>query len=140
MKLLYLFGFLIICSFSSLAQNKFITVGSGGGFTGAVTTYKITPQGKVLKGKGIGEIKFTECGKIKRSVAKKMFTSASGLMPANNSFNHPGNLYYFLKYTEDGKEQIITWGDAEHPVPDEIKKLYEEIQARINAIRFKPLK
>lgn len=140
MKFLYFFGFLIICSFSSLAQNKFITVGSGGGFTGAVTTYKITREGKVYKGKGVGEIKFTECGKIKRSAAKKMFTSASGLMPANNSFNHPGNLYYFLKYTQDGKEQTITWGDADHPVADEVRKLYEEIHASVNAIRYKPLK
>lgn len=140
MKLLYVFCLLVICSFSSRAQNDFITVGSGGGYTGAVTTYKITPQGKVFKGKGVGEIKFTECGKIKRSAAKKMFASISGLIPADNSFNHPGNLYYFLKYKQDAKEQTITWGDAAHPVPEGVKKLFDEIQASVNAIRYKPLK
>ena len=140
MKLACLLGLAVICSFSAIAQEKFVSVGSGGGFTGTVTMYKITPAGKVFKGSGVGDIKFTECSKIKKSKAKKFISSGADQTRSTTSFSHPGNLYYFLKYTEDGKEQTITWGDADHPVPDDVKKLYEEIQSSVNALRYKLIK
>jgi len=128
----------LISAFSATAQDKFITVGSGGGFAGTVTRYKITPAGEVFRGKGLGEIKYTECGKMKKAAVKKWIASVEEKTTA--TFNHPGNLYYFITYTEKGREQTITWGAADHPVPDEIKKLYEEINSRVHAIRYKPVK
>ncbi|HEY3406106.1 MAG TPA: hypothetical protein VGK59_22120 [Ohtaekwangia sp.] len=140
MKLAGLIGLFLICTYNGIAQEKFISVGSGGGFAGTVTTYKIIPNGKVFKGSGLGDIKFTECGKIKKSAAKKFVSAVADQTRLNTSFSHPGNLYYFIRYTENGKEQTITWGDADHPVPADVKKLYEEIQASVTVIRYKPVK
>ncbi len=141
MKLSY--TLLILSFFLSVvsnAQEKNITIGSGGGFAGTSTVYKITSSGKVFKGKGIGEIKYTECSKIKKAHALKYIQSVAEQTQSNEQFNHPGNLYYFFGYNENSKDRKVTWGDAEHPIPESIQKLYQEINTAISALRFKPIK
>ena len=59
---------------------------------------------------------------------------------AATSFNHPGNLFYFISYTEGNNVRTIKWGDAEHPIQEDVKKLYEETLASVNGISFKPIK
>lgn len=139
MKHLYLL--ITVCiSFCAGAQSKFVSIGSGGGFAGTVTAFKITPDGKVFKGKGVGDITFTECSKLKKSKAKRIVAKAGDQAPSSSSFHHPGNLYYYITYTGNGKEQTVTWGDADHPVPEHIKKLYDEIQTSVSALKYKPVK
>ena len=89
-----LFFFLIFST--AFAQDKFITIGSGGGFTGTTTVFKITPGGLIFKGEGLGDIKFSECGKIKKSKAKEILTTVSDAMSSKTSSSHPGNLFYFI--------------------------------------------
>ena len=132
---------LITFIFSSTiaAQDKFITIGSGGGFAGTTTVYKVTPKGKVFKGAGIGDVEFSHCGKIKKSEAKQIMKRVADQV-TESSFNHPGNLFYFISYTEDNNERTFKWGDADHPIPTDVKKLYEEVLASVNGVRFKPIK
>lgn len=141
MRTIYLF---ILASFAftlhGFAQDNFVSVGSGGGFAGTATVYKITSKGEVFKGNGVGDIKFTLCGKIKKASAKKIISDVTDGARSIPPFSHPGNIYYFLAYTENGKEQTITWGDADHPVPERIKNLYEEIQTSVSAVNYKPIK
>lgn len=134
--LLYLTLFLCLVS---CAQDKFITVGSGGGFSGTATAYKVTAAGKIFKGNSIGEIKYTESAKIKKATAKKCIQRVSEQTQSNSQFNHPGNLYYFIGYTDNAGEQKVTWGDAQYPVPESIQKLYQEINTTIGSARFKPI-
>lgn len=141
MKRAYLFVLAVfISACSSLAQDKFISVGSGGGFAGTATVYKVTPKGEVFKGNGVGDIKFTLCGKIKKTRAKEIIAKVTDQARAASPFSHPGNLYYFIASTENGNEQTITWGDADHPVPEDVKKLYDEVQASVTTLKFKPIK
>jgi hypothetical protein len=134
---------LFIFFFSSTAvsaQEKYLAIGSGGGVTGSATVYKILPGGKVYKGNGLGEIKYTECSKIKKSRAKKIFSQASQLVKATEEFNHPGNMYYFVTLSEGDKPQRITWGETGHPVNEGLKNLYTEIQTTVSALKYKPVK
>jgi hypothetical protein len=138
---IYLFTLItFIFSFTAAAQDTFITLGSGGGFTGNTTTYKVTPKGEVFKGTGIGDVQFSLCGKIKKSKAKQMMTQVADQVSATTSFNHPGNLFYFISYTEDNNVRTIKWGDAEHPIQADVKKLYDEVLASVNGVSFKPIK
>ena len=129
------FGFIA----GARAQDTFVSLGSGGGFAGTATVYKLTPNGLVFKGSGIGDIKFDLCGKIKKGKAKKFIARVNDHARAVSQFNYPGNLYYFITYSEKETQQTITWGDADHPVPDEIKKLYEEIYASVSKIQYRPI-
>ena len=141
MKHHYLLAILLISySFASPAQQNSMLIGSGGGLTGMATVYKITPDGKVLKGKGIGEIKYTECAKMKKAHALNYLQSVSEQTEATPKFDHPGNLYFFIGYAENNSERKVTWGDMGNPVPESIQKLYQEINTTLNSIRFKPIK
>jgi hypothetical protein len=125
---------------SSCAQEKFILVGTGGGLTGSVTVYKITSKGKVFKGQGTTEIKYSERGKIKKALAKKFIQRVADQTTVTPAFNHPGNMYSFISKVEEGTEKKITWGDIGHPAPEQVSKLYQEIMASVGAIRYKPIK
>jgi len=135
---LFLFTFFVLI-FSASAQDTFVSIGSGGGFAGTATVYKVTPKGLIFKGEGIGDIKFTLCGKIKKARAKQIISQVTDQARATTEFQHPGNLYYFIGYTENEKQQTITWGDADHPVSDEIEKLYEDVHATVRAINYRPI-
>ncbi len=63
---LFLFAFFSLIT-GATAQDTFVSLGSGGGFAGTVTVYKVTPNGLVFKGSGIGDVKFDLCGKIKKA-------------------------------------------------------------------------
>lgn len=115
-----------------------ILLGSGGGVTGVATVYQITPKGEVFKGKGVGVVKYTECAKIRRAKAKKMIAKVAAAVSSIN-FDHPGNLYYFLTLKENDGEKKITWGDADHKVPDNVKLLFDEAQASVAELKYKPI-
>jgi hypothetical protein len=135
----FLFGlFFCLVIHASYAQEKYLLISSGGGVVGTATVYKIHPDGKVLKGKGLGEIKYTEAGKLKKCATKKYFKRAKAAVKSNPEFNHPGNMYSSIAVVEEGKENKITWGDADHAASEDIKKLYEKINTRLSRLTFTP--
>ena len=140
---LYATFFVIVILFLSQearAQDQVVVIGSGGGFSGAVTAYKITSKGEVLKGSGVVEIKYTECAKIKKSTAKKIIDNTSREALLVKEFNHPGNMYSFLSI-ENGKEQTrLTWGDNNTPAPEKIRQLHADILKTVGSLRYKPIK
>ncbi len=135
---LFLFAFFSLIT-GATAQDTFVSLGSGGGFAGTVTVYKVTPNGLVFKGSGIGDVKFDLCGKIKKAHAKKIIARVNDQAHAVTQFSHPGNLYYFITYSDKEVQETITWGDSDHPVPDQIKKLYDDIHAHVSEIKYRPI-
>jgi hypothetical protein len=132
---------LLSCLFSVIVQFAFsqeclVVIASGGGITGLATVYQISPDGKVLKGKGLGEINYVEQSNLKKSVARKYYRKTRKLVETSPEFNHPGNIYYSLAAKENGKEIRMTWGDSQHTVPQEAKNLYEEISKVLNGLTF----
>ena len=66
-------GLFLSCLVSvGYAQESYLLVSSGGGVTGTATVYKITRDGKVMKGQGLGEIAYTEESKLKKMRHKKI--------------------------------------------------------------------
>jgi hypothetical protein len=120
-------------------QGDALIAGSGGGFTGMVTVYKIFADGKVYKGKGVAEIQYTECAKIRKTKAKKLMHRATQTMKDVAEFNAPGNQYYFLTTVLQGKETKATWGAADRPAPAPLKDLYQEVQAMAAGLTYHPM-
>ena len=118
------------------AQDCILVVSSGGGIAGSATVYKISMDGKVLKGKGLGKMNFDEQSKLKKSVARTYYRKAKIAVGKGSVFNHPGNIYYTIAILENGKESKIIWGDLQYPVPDQPKSLYQEITTVLNALTF----
>lgn len=131
----------LLFSHEARAQDQVVIVGSGGGFTGATTAYKITSKGEVLKGSGVAEIKYTECAKIKKSKAKKIIDEASREALLIKEFNHPGNMYSFLSIEKEKEEQTrLTWGDKNTPAPEKIRQLHADIMKTVGSLRYKTIK
>lgn len=138
MKLLFMSLFLVLAFHACGAQERYLLVSNGGGVAGTATVYKISSDGKVLKGKGLGEINYSEESKLKKCAARKYFKRAEKLMASSPDFNHPGNVYSSITLYEQGKENRIAWGDAEHAAPEDAKKLYQKISTRLTTLTFTP--
>ena len=121
------------------AQDTALIIGSGGGVVGTATVYKITPDGKVLKGGGMDTYTYSAGSKVKKSIAKKLFRTSNKLGLESLQFNHPGNLYYFLTTTSQSGSNTVTWGDNAHATPDDIKAFYADVMKRIKSLSFRPL-
>jgi hypothetical protein len=140
MKLFSLIAFLCLLCLHAQGQDKpSVLIGNGGGVTGMATVYHITPSGEVFKGKGIGEIKYTECGKIKRAKAKTLISKVTSAV-SSSTVNNPGNIYYFLALKENDGEKKITWGGTEQKVSSDIQTLFDEIQSVVAELKYKPIK
>lgn len=138
MKFLFIGLFFLVCIEESHAQENYLLVTSGGGVTGIATVYKIGADGKVMKGKGLGEINYTDEAKLNKCTTKKYFKRTKALMKSSPDFNHPGNLYSSITLYDQGKESKVTWGDAAHTTPDDAKKLYQKINAKLTRLTFTP--
>lgn len=129
------FTFLIL---GARAQDKYLLVSAGGGFSGSAVVYKIQEDGIVLKGKGIGEVTYDEAGKLRKGATKKFFRKTRSLLSGHPEFNHPGNIYSSILLFENGSEKKITWGDAATPAPENATKLYQKINGCLKKLTFNP--
>jgi hypothetical protein len=139
MKNILIFFLFSLTTIMTQAQDRPIVVGTGGGITGAVTAFKITPGGEVFKGKGLVDIVYTECAGIKKSLARRLIKKVDELVKSSGGFNHPGNVYYFIGVSEDPAARI-TWGDPGKSPPPDVQETYTEIIAAVSKLRYKPLK
>lgn len=131
--LFYLLSVITHCAYS---QECFLIVRSGGGITGMATVYQIDPDGQVLKGRGLGQINYSEKSTIQKSLARKFYRKTRKLVEKSPAFDHPGNIYYSLAARENGNEVKMTWGAIEYPAPEQAKKLYDEITKILTGLTF----
>lgn len=107
-----------------------ITFGKGGGFTGAVTEYTLLENGQLFKKDGVGK-EMLEIKSTKRKMAKKVFQQMNELKLMEKNFNHPGNIYYFIRCKANGQENYLSWGASDHQPDDQLKSFYEKLNTLI---------
>jgi len=120
------------------AQETYLLIRKGGGVTGISDVYKIDLDGKVQKGKGLGEIRYTEESKLRKCRTKKYFRKVKTLLASYPNFNHPGNLYSSIAFYDQSTERTITWGDPQKDVPDDATDLYQRISTALSKLKFTP--
>lgn len=137
MRFILLIIFIISANFSVAAQETYILFGKGGGFTGKTNVYKVFPNGKIQKGSGLLEIKYSQCSKIRKSAARKLFSGIDNLK--TEPFSHPGNMYYFITVFDGAKETKYTWGANDFSAPEEILSIYNKADSLFVLANFKPI-
>ena len=129
-----LFPFLYGCTSQGVLheyQGTIIAYGTGGGMSGKFSDYRLSTD---------GTLKFTEIitgkkailPKVKKSDVKDIYTQLKEINFQSISFNHPGDVYYFLKQSDAQSEHKVVWGDTENPVPQEVQKLYDLLVSSMN--------
>jgi len=107
------------------SNGRLLIFGNGGGFTGIYTTYELYEDGNVfilLPDNTLKPLK-----KLRKRLARELFSQADKLKIAQPMFNHPGNMTWFIKIQANGIITEYKWGDANHSVPNEIKDLYDQL-------------
>ena len=109
----------------SLPEDRLL-FGEGGGFAGIETTYTLLENGQVFKfdSKAPAPV---EIGGTKKKAANRLFETAESLGLLTLEFKHPGNIYQFIEFQDDGKKSRVVWGDKEHPVDPKIADLYQQL-------------
>lgn len=112
----------------SAYNGRQILFGSGGGFTGAVTTYALLESGHVYRRDGMLDSGiFQVINNAGKGRAKSMFNRAGKLRLEDVDRNHPGNIYYFLELPFTGSKTRVVWGDPAHPAPSVVQTLYDDL-------------
>jgi hypothetical protein len=103
-----------------------IIIGSGGGITGKTNEYIINNEGVIVFKQGgkedtAGFRKITK--KQLKDIAKK--ADANGFKTTN--LNEPGNFYYYIECTENGKSHRVTWSKNKSDANPKMQELYDFI-------------
>jgi len=109
--------------------DKQLRWGSGGGFVGKENMFTLLENGQIFKSEP--NDKMTELEKTKAGKAKKLFELAQTLDLSKIDFQHPSNIYSFLEYQEGDMVKRITWGDPKFPVNEQVKGLFDQLNALV---------
>src|SRR4051812_36972654 len=107
----FLFSFLFIShsSFLFAQQVDSVKMGTGGGFTGQATVYKIVGK-KIGRAQGIPPVSYTQMAKLSCKESKQVKRGAQSL-ENEPLFDHPFNTYKWIEIFYDGKSTKYQWGD-----------------------------
>lgn len=107
-------------------SGRLIVFGSGGGVTGAVSTYELYENGSLY-----------ENSSLNLDISQKKLSAVKGIKEIQNQFealkiddinlNAPGNIYFFVGYEKDGKTHRCTWGANDVIAPENLKLFYENL-------------
>lgn len=114
---------------------QYLRFGSGGGFSGELTTWTLLPNGQLFKSVGL-DGPMVEWKQHARREGRKAFQEAETLRLLDRSpFSHPGNVYRFVEWADGERKQRITWGSREHAVDSAVEALYGRLTALTRAPR-----
>ena len=112
-----------------------IIFGSGGGFSGLLIEYILLENGQLFK-KTSADKKIMEGKAISSQQTKQVFNNYSFLKIGNAKHNHPGNLYYFIRYKRKDKGHEVVWGDNTYPMDPQIKVYYQILTKLVQGKEF----
>ncbi len=96
----------------SAYSGDMMIVGSGGGFTGAYSTYYILDDGAIYR-QNMQDTVFVKIGELSKKVVKHQFRMYDDMKLGELELNDPGNRYHYLTYRDKSKnEHKIQWGKS----------------------------
>ena len=114
----------------SLPEDRLL-FGNGGGFAGIETTYTLLENGQLFKFDSKAPAPMEISGK-KKKAANRLFETAELLGLLTLNFQHPGNIYQFIEFQNDGKKSRVVWGDKDHAIDPKITDLYQQLTEILN--------
>ncbi|WP_460978438.1 FAD-binding oxidoreductase [Spirosoma knui] len=101
-----------------------VMVGSGGGFTGASTTYYLLDNGQLF-GRRSSDSLYTSLGRQTATATKRVFTTVEKTCKIKTTkFNKPGNLYTFVQWRKGKETYRVAWGAPGTTVPERYPTFY----------------
>ena len=109
----------------TIPKNAELSFGSSGGFANARDEYVFGLDGKLYRRKNTTPKKIlVEIGDKK---ANSLLHEALELGIDKLDSKHPGNMTYFIRYSDGNKTNEVNWGDPNNSPPGDIKDFYEKL-------------
>ncbi len=111
-----------------LTDRDTITVGSGGGITGAYSGYRLDGDGAVYAwtrmpgGADSTRFLFTLSPDTTRMVFRRLDTMEFDTI----EFSHPGNITYYVERRVDSTSHTVRWSRGDDRVPEPVRTFYNE--------------
>ena len=114
-----------VVSMPATYQGRRLSVGSGGGFSGAVTTYFLLDNGRLFQ-----QIDPDTTAKFVRQLTRKTTTRLFSTLETRcrirtTRFSHPGNTYQFIGWQRGASKNTVTWGADGHTPPAGYDAFYQ---------------
>ena len=116
----------LLLSLAATPDTSEIEFGSGGGFSGAITTYVLNDKGELFKLNAFRQEREL-LKKIDLGLTKSFFQRIKDEGFLDLKVNKPGNTYKFLKLRLDGTSHDLVWvGKSENK---NLNLFYTDLQA-----------
>jgi hypothetical protein len=115
---------------AAYAKDK-VYFGSGGGITGAVTTYCLLKNGHLYEQKW-RDTSFSHLRRVPRKQVAALFEQIEGLSESDRSLQAPGNIYSFIELPGGEAPQRISWGSPGGKASEAVEKLYADLMATLS--------
>lgn len=109
-------------------EKSQIRFGSGGGFTGAVTTYALLESGKIYEHQSMGVDTFTLLLQMPKAETKALFEEVIDTGLDTTEYTTYGNFYYFLEWKTEADSNRISWGQDDMKVDSSWIQLYTKLK------------
>lgn len=115
-----------------IERNGLLTIGSGGGFTGAVTQYSIDENGKITRVETYTNDTI-EIPPFSTTEMLTMYEQIDSLQLLKVNFSKPGNLYYFIQLNTEDLRHRIAFGHHKQKIDPAIDLFYKNTMQLIRA-------
>lgn len=105
--------------------GRSVILGSGGGFSGMETEYRLLDNGQLYQ-RAIPNEPYKLLKAKSKKKAEKWIASFDSLSALHTSFNNPGNMYKFVVFKKDTSENRVVWGLANQLPDEKITQFYQD--------------
>lgn len=111
-------------------SEHYLRFGSGGGFTGASTSYTLMENGQFFQHESLRDTTLI-LPRVKRKTCTSLFKELKTLDKGLFGIQQPGNRYYFLEWVTPEEQLRSTWGANTYTPPTELEAIYQKLMVMV---------
>ncbi len=120
------------CKSSQLGPDSYdkrqIRFGSGGGFTGAVTTYALLETGQLFE-QSMAQDSFSLLRELPRAQTKALFKEIEASAIDTFQYTSYGNFYHFVEWRDKEGHNRIAWASDDPKIDPTWRTMYASLKA-----------
>lgn len=130
LSLLCFFSLFLSCKTQQYEADKLperqILFGSGGGFSGEITTYILLENGQIFKHSSLKN-SMLQMGSVPKTQVKQLIKAVKSLALDKKAIHKPGNMSYFVAVKNGNTEHRSVWGDPNYQVDSTLENKYKKL-------------
>ena len=117
----------------SSSTNDYFIFGSGGGFTGKYTEYRMHQNGLIEK-MDLDNERYAELAKVNKKDLQPFFHQLHQLNLLDMEYDHPGNMTWYIEVHNEEKRNRVRWGDYKMPPQPELDAFFKKVHDYVLAL------